>query len=154
MLHIGGMNEDTGMRIISGIQFQPTTNLLIGGVLSPKRIEDDLTIYYHLVAGYVPRWKFLNISSSMIQIGMHRYRFSDDGDLRWFSFSVMESIHLRGLYLNLCWNRYFNRTWERNTILISTRIKLIKDFYLQPGAMAYFTPNFNYSPFILLSMNI
>ena len=62
MLHIGGINEDTGMRIISGIQFQPTTNLLIGGVLSPKKIEEDLTIYYHLVAGYVPRWKFLNIS--------------------------------------------------------------------------------------------
>ena len=90
----------------------------------------------------------------MIQIGMHRYRFGNISDYRWFSFSFMESIHLGNLNMNLCWNRLFTQKWERNTILLSTRIKLMKDFYLQSGAMAYFTPEFSYSPFFLLSLNI
>ena len=90
----------------------------------------------------------------MIQIGMHRYRFGDTTDSRWFSFTVMESTQLGSIKLNFCWNRLFAQKWERNTVLISTRIKLIKDFYLQSGAVAYFTPEFSYSPFILLSTNI
>ena len=154
MLHIGGINDDTGMRIISGIQFQPTTNLLIGGVLSPKIIEEDLTIYYHLVAGYVPRWKFLNISSNMIQIGMHRYRFSDDGDLRWFSFSVMESARFGNFNIKFCWNHLFTQKWEENTLLISTDFKLSKKLHLRPGALAYFTPNTEYTPFLFLSIDL
>ena len=92
----------------------------------------------------------------MIQIGIHRYRFGDTTDSRWFSFSVMESARLGNLNLNLCWNKLFTQKthkWERNTILISTTIKLIKDSYLQLGTVAYFTPT-GYSPFILLSMNI
>ena len=36
----------------------------------------------------------------------------------------------------------------------STKIKLIKDIYLQPGAVAFFTPDFDYSPFLLMSINL
>ena len=154
MLHLGGLQDSYGVQPITAVQIQPTSNLLLGGVLSPRNINENLSIYYHILIGYIPKWKLLKISSNMIQIGMHRYRFGDFADSRWFSFSVMESVHLGNLNLNLCLNRLFTKTWERNTILISTRIKLIKDFYLQPGAVAYFTPEFSYSPYILLSMNI
>ena len=153
MFHIGGIQDSSGVQPIIGMQIQPTTNLLLGGSLSPRDIN-TLSIYYHIIIGYIPKWKLLKISSNMIQIGIHRYRFGDFADSRWFSFSVMESAHLGSLTLNLCWNRLFTQKWERNTIVISTRIKLIKDFYLQPGAVTYFTPEFSYSPFIILSMNI
>ena len=153
MLHLGGLQDSSGVQTLTGIQIQPTSNLLLGGVLSPRN-NNNLSIYYQILIGYIPKWKLLKISSNMIQIGIHRYRFGDIADSRWFSFSVMESTHIGSLNLNLCWNRLFTQKWERNTILLSTRIKLMKDFYLQSGAMAYFTPNFNYSPFILLSMNI
>ena len=154
MLHLGGIQNPHGVQPIAGMQIQPTSNLLLGGVYSPRNINDDLSIYYHILIGYIPKWKLLKISSNIIQIGMHRYRFGDTTDSRWFSFSVMESTQLGNITLNLCWNRLFTQKWERNTLLISTRIKLIKDFYLQPGAVAYFTPEFSYSPYILLSMNI
>jgi len=154
MLHLGGIQDSSGIQLVTGIQIQPTSNLLLGGVLSPRKVNDDLSIYYHILIGYIPKWKLLKISSNMIEFGMHRYRFGDTSDSRWFSFSVMESAHLGNLNLNLCWNKLFTQKWERNTILISTRIKLIKDIFLQPGAVAYFTPEFGYSPFILLSKNI
>ncbi len=57
-------------------------------------------------------------------------------------------------YKMFCWNRLFTQQWERNTVLVSTKIKLLKDLYLQPGAIAFFTPNFNYSPFMLVSINL
>ena len=78
----------------------------------------------------------------------------DNGGARWFSFSVTEAAQLGSLNLNVCWNRLFTQQWERNTVLVSTKIKLIKDLYLQPGAIAFFTPNFDYSPFLLVSVNL
>ena len=65
MLHLGGMQEKNDVRIISGLQFQPTKNLLIGGTLSPYKIATDLSIYYQIVIGYIPQWRFLNIFSFM-----------------------------------------------------------------------------------------
>ena len=85
---------------------------------------------------------------------MHRYRFSDNGGVRWFSFSVTEAAQIGSLNLNVCWNRLFTQQWERNTVLVSTKIKVFRDLYLQPGAIAFFTPEFDYSPFLLMSINL
>ena len=152
MLHMGGMQVENGMRFISGLQFQPTKNLLLGGVLSPHLIETDLSIYYHMVIGYIPSWKFFNISTNMFQIGMHRNRFGADGDSRWFTFSIMESTQFGSLKLNLCWNRLFTQNWDEDAVLISTDFKLSDSIYLRPGALAYFSPHFNYTPFLFVSM--
>ena len=154
ILHLGGLQDKSGIQAVSGIQIQPTFNLLLGGVLSPRNNNNDLSIYYHILVGYIPKWKLSKSSSNMIQVGMHRYRFGEIGDSRWFSFSVMESASFGSLNLSLCWNKLFTQQWERNTIFISTKIKLLKDIYLQPGAVAFFTPEFDYSPFLLMSINL
>ena len=154
MLHLGGLQDESGIQAVSGIQIQPTFNLLLGGVLSPRNNNNDLSIYYHILVGYIPKWKLLKFSSNMIQVGMHRYRFGEIGDSRWLSFSVMNSSYIGSLNISLCWNKLFTQQWERNTILISTKIKLLKDIYLQPGAVAFFTPDFDYSPFLLMSINL
>ena len=154
ILHLGGLQDELGIQPVSGIQIQPTYNLLLGGVLSPRNNNNDLSIYYHILIGYIPKLKLLKFSSNIIQVGMHRYRFGEIGDSRWFSLSVMESVQISSLNLNMCWNKLFTQQWERNTVLISTKIKLIKDIYLQPGAVAFFTPVFDYSPFLLISINL
>ena len=154
VLHLGGLQDKSGIQPVSGIQIQPTSNLLLGGVLSPRNNNNDLSIYYHLLIGYIPKLKLLKFSSNLIQIGMHRYRFGKIGDFRWFSFSVMESAQIRSLNLNLCWNKLFTQKWERNTVLISTKIKLLNNIYLQSGAVAFFTPDFDYTPFLLMSINL
>ena len=152
MLHLGGIQGQNNMRLMSGLQFQPTKNLLIGGVLSPHKIETDLSIYYNIVIGYIPKWEFLNISSNMFQIGMHRNRFGAEGDERWFSFSFMESAQFGSLTLNLCWNRLFTQYWDGDTALISTDLHLSNNFYFRPGVLVNFTPNFDYTPFLFVSM--
>jgi len=152
MLHLGGLQDENGIQPISGFQIQPTSNLLLGGVLSPRKINNDLSLYYHVLIGYIPNWKLLFFSTNMVQVGMHRYRFSDDGGSRWFNFSVSEVAQIGSLNLNVCWNKIFTQSWERNTVLVSTKIKLLKDFYLQPGAIALFTPKFDYSPFLLVNI--
>ena len=154
MLHLGGLQDESGIQPVSGMQINPTSNLLIGGVLSPRNNNNDLSIYYHILIGYIPEWKLLKFSSNIIQVGMHRYRFGEIEDSRWFSFSIMESTQIGNLNLNLCWNKLLTKKWERNTVLISTKIKLLKDLYLQPGAIAFFTPEFDYSPFLLMSINL
>ena len=154
ILHIGGLKDKLGIQPVSGIQVQPTPNLLLGGVLSPRNNDNDLAIYYHILIGYISKWKFYKFSTNMIQIGMHRYRFGEIGDSRWFNISLLESVQIGNVYLNLCWNKLLTKQWERNTILCSTKIKLVKNFYLQSGAVSYFTPSFNYSPFLLVSMTL
>ena len=154
MLHLGGLQNENGVNPVSGLQIQPTSNLLLGGVLSHRKNGGDLSLYYHVLIGYIPNFKILKFSTNIIQVGMHRYRFSDDGGSRWFSFSVTEATQIGSLNLNVCLNKLFTQTWERNTVLVSTKIKLLKDLYLQTGAIAFFTPNFDYSPFLLVSINL
>ena len=154
MLHLGGLQDESGIQPVSGMQINPTSNLLIGGVLSPRNNNNDLSIYYHILIGYIPEWKLLKFSSNIIQVGMHRYRYGKIADSRWFSFSVMESAKIGNLNLNLCWNKLLTQQWERNTVIISTKIKLLKEIYLQSGAVAIFTPDFDYLPFLLISINL
>ena len=94
MLHLGVLKDKTGIQPVSGIQIQPTSNLLLGGVLSPRNNNNDLSIYYHILVGYIPKWKLLKFSSNMIQVGMHRYRF---GELRTLAGSVFQSWNLHEL---------------------------------------------------------
>ena len=154
ILHLGGIQGKNDMRLVSGLQFQPTKNLLIGGVLSPHKMETDLSIYYNIVIGYIPKWKFLKISSNMFQIGMHRNRFGEDEDARWSSFSFMESAQFSNFNLNFCWNRLFTQNWDRDTVLISTDLKLSNSIHLRPGVLAFITPSFDYTPFLFMSINL
>ena len=154
MLHLGGLQDESGIQAVSGIQIQPTFNLLLGGVLSPRNNNNNLSIYYHILVGYIPKWKLLKFSSNMIQVGMHRYRFGEIGDSRWFSFSVMESARIGNLNLQLCWNKLFTQQWERNTVFLSADIKLFKGFYLRPGAIAKFTPSLDFFPFLFGSISL
>ncbi|MBC8256499.1 MAG: hypothetical protein H8E85_04240 [Candidatus Marinimicrobia bacterium] len=154
MLHLGGLQNENGVNPVSGLQIQPTRNLLIGGVLSPRNIDNDLSLYHHILIGYIPDLKLLKFSTNIIQVGVHRYRFSEGGGSRWFSFSVTEAAQIGSFNLNVCWNKLFTQSWERNTVLVSTKIKFLKDLYLQPGAIAFFTPSFNYSPFLLVSVSL
>ena len=154
MIHIGGVEEKNGYRLISGLQFQPTNNLIVGGVLSPQKNQEDISIYYQIALGYIPKWKLLNISSNMFQFAIHRNRFGDEGDKRWFSFSVLEYSKFGKLKLNLCLNKLFSKNKEENTVLFSTDIKINNNMYLRPGAIAYIKPNFSYFPFIFLSTSL
>lgn len=151
MLHLGVLNEK-GMDFAGGFQISPTSNLLLGGVISPQQSGDDLALYYQVLAGYKPDWEFLKISSNMILVAMHRYRFGEGGDSRWISFTVTESANFGSMSANLCWNRLFSKSWVRNTLFASTTVKLLKNIQLQPGVFAYFTPKFGYTPFLFLSI--
>ena len=161
MLHIGGMqtiNDD--IRFMAGMQFQPTKNLLIGGVLSPYRIDSNISLYYHIAIGYISKWKLLKTSSSMFQIGIHRNRFdNEDNDTQWFSFSIMEKTRFGRLNLNFCWNRLFNKKWENDSILISTDVKVSNNIFLRPGAIFFlddleWKSDDYFTPFIIISLHL
>ena len=59
-----------------------------------------------------------------------------------FSFEIIPISHL------------FTQNHENNTLHISTDLKLSSSLYLRPGVIASLTPHFNYTPFLLISMNI
>ena len=44
MIHLGVLQDKTGLQPVSGMQIQPTSNLLLGGVLSPRNNNNDLSI--------------------------------------------------------------------------------------------------------------
>ena len=141
MLHLGGLQDENGINLVSGIQIQPTNNLLLGGVLSPRNYENDLSLYYHVLIGYVPNWKLLKFYTNMIQVGMHRYRFGDNGGVRWFSFSVTEAAQIGSLNLNVCWNKLFTQQWERNTVLVSTKLKYLEIYIYNPEQLLFLLRN-------------
>ena len=115
--------------------------------------NNNLSIHYHLLAGYLTDWKLSKNSSTMIKIGIHRYRFSDNNDSRWISLSLDETFFFKVYSLNLTWNRLIAKKWERNTMSISSQVNLFNNCYFKPGALFYFTP-ISFSPFILFSIKI
>ena len=154
IMHIGGIEEQNQLRFLSSLQFPLSSNLIIGGLLSPHKIESDLSIYYHIAIGYISKWKILKISSNMLQIGLHRDKYSEEEDKRWFSFSIMESNQFGNLNLNFCWNRIFAKNQNKNTLVISSDIKFNDNIYIRPGALAYFKPDFKYNPFLIISIKL
>ena len=108
-------------------------------------------MYYQFILGYSPKWNLFKISNNSIQISMHRYRFNEIHSSRWFSFSLMESINLKTITINFSWNKLFTQKWERNTIAISAKVKLIKNLFFQPASIIYFTPKLNYTNSLFLN---
>ena len=90
----------------------------------------------------------------MLQIGLHRDKYADGENKRWFSFSIMESNQFGNLNLNFCWNRLFAKNQKKDTLVISSDIKINNNIYIRPGALAYFKPELDYSPFLLISIKL
>ena len=153
IIHFAALEENNNTRFLTGIQLSPAKNLLIGGIISPYKIESDLSIYYHFAIGFIPKWKLFKLSSNMFQIGLHRDRFEKNGDKRWFSFSIMESGKFLNFKYNICANRLVSSIKEENTIMMSTNIRLIKSISLRPGIITSL-PNFKYNSFLLLSIQL
>ncbi len=127
----------------------------MGGIYSPHSKTEDLSLYYHIMAAYLPEWKLTRFSTNMFQLGMHRNRFGTEGDTRWFSFSWMESFKIFDFFhLNLTWNRLFTQKWERNTIAAGADFSIWNTYTFRSGALTKFTPDFGISPFIQLSITL
>ena len=154
VIHIGSLKNSTENQTITGLQFYPTSNLILGGILSPQINNNNLSLYYQILIGYIPKWNLTNISSNIIQIGMHYYKFHEDLNYKWISISYTESIEISFVNLSISINKLITNSWERNTIQLLSKITLFKNLFCQIGAITYFTPQFNHSQFFMLSLYI
>ena len=121
IFHLGSLYDSLSTKPIFGIQIQPTSNLLINGTLSPQNINNNLSLYYNTTIGYIPSWNIYQNFSSILQFGIHNYRFSKTSDIKWFNFSITELFNINYITIKLSWNKLFNQEWERNSVLISTK---------------------------------
>tara|TARA_B110000438_G_scaffold172981_1_gene165308 strand:+ start:1288 stop:1800 length:513 start_codon:yes stop_codon:yes gene_type:complete len=153
-IFLGQHKNNSNYNSVASINIYPTENLLVGASISESKKNSDLSLYYQLIIGYIPDWKFFNISTHLIQIGTHRLRFNNEGGIRWFNLSFSESFKLNRMNINIGWNKIFTKKWERNSILVSTNLKLIDNIYIQLGSSSFFTPSYNLSPFILLNIKL
>lgn len=106
----------------------PSLNLYISLGISPKISTNDISIYYQSSIGYTPNWAISERFNSTVSLGMHRYRFSDTGNYRWFHFAVLESIRFLELDWNLNWIYLFDTHWEHHQFQMEMA-KTIKDLY-------------------------
>ena len=56
IFHIGSLHDSLSTKPILGVQIQPTPNLLINGTFSPQSIDNNISIYYNTIIGYIPKW--------------------------------------------------------------------------------------------------
>jgi hypothetical protein len=139
---------------IFAINISPTSNLLTGGMISIGKNNKDLNLNYKIMIGYITNYKFFNFLNNIIEVGAQRYRFSNSGSFRWYNLSFIESFKLKHININLAWNKILTKQWERNSILFSTNINLIQNVFLQLGVNSFFSPNNNFSSFILINIKL
>jgi len=85
---------------------------------------------------------------------MHRYRFGESPDSRWFHFLISESIRFKRLNTNISLCKMFNKKWEKNLILVSTQIKLLKSIFLTIGTTILNQKDLMHSSFLSININI
>ena len=154
ILHLGGMIHNDNQRLFSGLQIHPASNLIIGGLISPQKSANDLSLYYQIAIGYISNFKLFNIFSNSYQLSLHRDRFGANGDLRWFSFSVIESAKIGLLKMRLCWNHLFNNKWEEKSFSLSPVIFSNKKVTLRLGSLININPDISYVPYLFISFVI
>ena len=154
IFHVGSLNDSLLTKPMFGVQIQPTHNLIINGTLSPQSIDNNLCLYYNTILGYIPRWNINQNLSSVLQFGIHNYKFSKTSDIRWFNFSITELLNINFVTIKLSWSKLFNKQWERNTVLVSTKINIYNFIMVESGILTYFSPNINFIPCIFISTHI
>lgn len=105
-----------------GMQWWPSPNLYISGVLDTQSKDDDDALYHNFSLGYAnPQWRWLGSTANSIELGLHRYRFSTSSPSRWFSV-VYRTRQLGGKFglgadiINVFFNDW--SAYKMNTVLI------------------------------------
>ncbi len=106
----------------------PSPNLFLSAGISPNKSNNDINLYYQSSIGYTPEWTFSEKLNSTISMGMHRYRFSDIGNYRWYHFAILESANLYEFEWNLNWIYLFDSNWKHHQFQCEVA-KTIKDIY-------------------------
>ncbi|MBC8213563.1 MAG: hypothetical protein ISR90_04975 [Candidatus Marinimicrobia bacterium] len=130
----------------------PSPNLFISAGMSPNKSDDDINLYYHSSLGYTPLWTLSDKFSTTVSIGMHRFRFSDEGDFRWYHFAILESVNFFEIDWNLNWIYLFDTDWEHHQLQVETA-KTIKELYqVHFGFTTQLLDKIKFTPSIKISL--
>ena len=148
--HLIFFNKSISKNLSYGIQWWPSNNLYLSGLFSSLVVNSDSTLYHQFCIGYSnPLWKFKNISSNVIELGVHRLRYYRDSTYRWFHAGIKTRMIFRNIQVGFNFDRFFYNSWASNRLSltfeksINSRIKLNTGIILDKYNR--FTPHFGVS---------
>jgi len=126
-------------------------NLGIFGALQPFSSTGDLVLYLNTGLSYLPENILLKQYSTTLGFGMHRMRFGDSGDYRYFNLQISGSIPAKHYDIKFDWQRLFDTNWQVNQFHIYLMKKLARGVFLQVGTDIPTNLNTRLHPLMILS---
>ena len=138
----------------AGLQFQPTSNLLMGCIISPQDLNSDLSIYNQTFMGYIPESNIHKLLTNIIYLGFHKDRFKDKNNYKWFSLSLLNSVTYKSIMIDVCYNKLFANSWNSENISFSSSIFFLKKYIIKTGITLVPSQTIKPSPYFSISLNI
>ncbi len=126
-------------------------NLSLFGAMQPLSNTGDIGLYVNTGFSYLPESVLLKQYFMTIDFGMHRLRFKDSGDSRYFHLRIAGRIRSRHYDVKLDWQRFFDTKWQVNQFHIYLMKKLPGGLFIQMGTDIPTNLNTHLHPLLILS---
>ena len=107
------------------IQWWPSNNLHISGTISP-RVNNQFNLYNNISIGYYyDKFKFLYSSSNIIELDLHKIKYSNNLPTRWIQCAYKSRYEYRNFLLGYDFNHYFGKDIKDNflSLIMAYNIK-------------------------------
>ena len=132
--------------------FSVSNNLDIIGSVSPKYENEELQLYYNVGVIYLPTWTSSKHISTQIHLGIHRLRFIESYDYRWYDLTINESGKYKNLGANIRFTKLFDKDWDHYQFEISMFYDVNANINAELGIVCQMLTSFEVYP--TLSMRI
>ena len=137
-----------------GLHWKPSSNLVISGLIEPALLEEDAHLYLNMALGYIPDWDGFLGHSPVIEFGMHRLRFADIGEYRWFHFRIGQEIETRVGAVQLGLIRLFDANWNHYQLQSQFTRELNKSIALQIGCISQNIQSSVIQPYLAVNVKL
>ncbi len=107
-------------------------NLNISGIISPDSKKDKINLYYQTNIGYNSNFQIIPKLTTSFNIGMHRIRYLDDDNYRFYHTTLFSTLEGQLQYLSIAWIYLFN-DWHRQIIQVDYSKTIFDNIQLVPG---------------------
>ncbi len=127
----------------------PNLNLL--GTIQPISNNSDISLYLNMGVSYLPGGTFFTQYAASIGFGMHRIRFKNANDYRYYHLKMAATIPSKHYNIKLDWQRLFDTKWHDDEFHIYLLKQLPWGLLLQIGSDIPLSLNTRLHPLISLS---
>lgn len=130
----------------------PTSNLALSGAFLPEVDTDNINAYLNVGFRYLPEINLPALDNFSTGFGMHRLRFGDVTEHRWYNFELAATIPGRSYDIYLHWQYLFDTSWSEHQFNAALYRKIYQNLAIQLGTEIPTSLKDSLIPYLMLTV--